>query len=79
MEATVDSAGRVVIPKPLRDALGITPGSSVDISRYGTGIQIVPGGRAARIVHDERGRLVATGETPLDDDTLFSMIDSGRR
>ncbi|WP_205124383.1 AbrB/MazE/SpoVT family DNA-binding domain-containing protein [Tsukamurella asaccharolytica] len=28
MEATVDSAGRILVPKQLRDALGITPGSA---------------------------------------------------
>ncbi|WP_420802337.1 AbrB/MazE/SpoVT family DNA-binding domain-containing protein [Tsukamurella tyrosinosolvens] len=27
MEATVDSVGRILVPKQLRDALGITPGS----------------------------------------------------
>lgn len=37
MEATVDSAGRVVIPQFLRDALGLRAGSTVDISPYRAG------------------------------------------
>jgi hypothetical protein len=28
---------------------------------------------------DEAGRLVATGDTAIDDDIVFGLIDSGRR
>jgi AbrB family looped-hinge helix DNA binding protein len=78
VRTTIDAVGRVVIPKPLRDALGLTPGSTVDVSRYGSGLQLVPAGRTARLVEDS-GALVATGETTIDDDTVFGLIDSGRR
>lgn len=78
MEVTLDSVGRIVVPKPLREALGLRPGSTVDISRYGSGLHLVPTGRTARLV-EESGALVATGETPIDDDTVFGLIDSGRR
>lgn len=78
VEAKVDSVGRIVVPKPLRDALGIGPGSTVDISRYGAGLTVVPTGRTARLV-DEDGVLVATGDVAIDDDTVFGLIDSGRR
>jgi AbrB family looped-hinge helix DNA binding protein len=78
MKASIDSVGRIVVPKPLRDALGLTPGSTVDISRYGAGLQLVPAGRTARLV-DEAGVLVATGDTPIDDDDVFALIDAGRR
>jgi AbrB family looped-hinge helix DNA binding protein len=78
MQTKLDAVGRVVVPKPLRDALGLTAGSTVDISRYGAGLQIVPAGRTARLV-DESGLLVATGETTIDDDTVFGLIDAGRR
>lgn len=78
MEVSIDSVGRIVVPKPLRDALGLAPGTTVDISRYGAGLQLVPMGRTARLV-DEAGVLVATGDTAIDDDTVFDLIDSGRR
>ncbi len=74
----MDSVGRIVIPKALRDALGLTPGSSIDISRYGSGLQLVPDERTARLIV-ESGVLVATGETALDDEAVFGLIDSGRR
>ena len=78
MKATIDSVGRILIPKALRDALGLTSGSPVEISRYGEGLQIIPSGRTARLV-DEGGLLVATGETRIDDETVFALIDAGRR
>lgn len=78
MRATVDSGGRIVVPKPLREALGLTEGSTVDITRYGEGLHLVPSGRTARLV-DEDGALVATGTTPIDDDTVFGLIEAERR
>jgi AbrB family looped-hinge helix DNA binding protein len=78
MEAVIDQAGRIVLPKLIRDALGLLPGTKVDISPYGAGVQVVPAGRTARLV-EEDGVLVSEGETPVDDDVLFSLIDAGRR
>ncbi|MGO1510737.1 MAG: AbrB/MazE/SpoVT family DNA-binding domain-containing protein [Actinomycetaceae bacterium] len=79
MKATIDSAGRLLLPKRLRDALGLTPGSTVDVAAYGGGVQITPGGRTARIERAQDGRLVASSETAVSDDVMFTLIDDGRR
>lgn len=39
MKAAIDDAGRVVIPKRLRDELGLTPGA-VEVVRDGAGVRI---------------------------------------
>lgn len=78
MRASIDAVGRLVVPKPLRDALGLVPGSTVDISRYGEGLQLIPVGRTARLV-EEAGVLVASGDTVIDDDVVFGLIDAARR
>jgi AbrB family looped-hinge helix DNA binding protein len=78
METTIDGAGRIVVPKQLRDALGLTPGTKLDISWYGAGLQIVPQGRSARLV-EEDGHLVIDGTSTIDDDTMFALIDSVRK
>lgn len=78
MRAAIDSVGRIVVPKPLRDALGLQPGTEVEISRYGAGLQVVPSGRTARVVF-EGGVPVATGDTRIDDATVFGLLDAGRR
>ena len=78
MRTTIDSAGRIVVPKPLRDALGLSPGSTVEISRYGAGLQLLPMRRTARL-EDESGILVASGDTVIDDADVFGLINSGGR
>lgn len=78
MQTTIDAAGRVVVPKPLRDALGLVAGAAVDISLYGGGLQIVPGGRTARLKRVD-GHLVAESDTVVTDEMVFAAIDAGRR
>ena len=64
--------------KPIRDALGLLPGTKVDITPYGAGAQLLPAGRTARLI-EEDGVLVADADTPVDDDTIFALIDAGRK
>lgn len=46
MQITIDSGGRILLPKSLRDSLGLLPGTKADISLYGNGVQVTPGGDA---------------------------------
>ena len=77
MRATIDKAGRLVIPKPLRDQLGLRPGE-VELTADGAALRVMP-------VHDEtlvqaEGRLVipASG-TPIDDELVRALRDADRR
>ena len=79
MEATIDSGGRLLLPKSLRDRLGLAPGSKVDISEYGNGLQVTPGGRTARLRRADDGRLVAHADTVVSDEAMFALIDASRR
>jgi AbrB family looped-hinge helix DNA binding protein len=78
MEAVIDQAGRLLVPKAFRDALGLRPGTTVDVSPYGAGLQIIAAGRTARL-EEEDGVLIAGSDTAIDDDTVFSLIDAARR
>jgi hypothetical protein len=51
---------------------------SVDTPRDGDGLPHVTVGRAARLVQED-GVTVATGETTIDDEDVFGLIDKGRR
>ena len=78
MKAKVDSVGRVVLPKAMREALGLGAGSSVDITVYGEGLHLTPVGRTARLVSED-GVLVAESDTEVDDETMFGLLDARRR
>lgn len=64
MKSTIDTAGRIVVPKPLRQVLGLKPGQPLEI-RAGDGyleIEIVP----AKMGLKKRGKgLVAVPDTKL--------------
>ena len=77
MRGTIDKAGRLVIPKPLRDQLGLIRGE----------VELIADGAALRIeaVHDDDlveqdGRLVVprSGST-IDDDVVNALRDADRR
>lgn len=77
MKATIDKAGRLVIPKAIRDLLGLRPGE-VEVHADGTGLRIEP--IAAEGLVERSGRLVIpASETPLDDDDVRTLRDAGRR
>jgi AbrB family looped-hinge helix DNA binding protein len=59
MTQRVGAKGQVVIPKQLRDELGLVPGAEVDFERDGEGVRIRPAGAAA--TRGLRGRYAASG------------------
>jgi bifunctional DNA-binding transcriptional regulator/antitoxin component of YhaV-PrlF toxin-antitoxin module len=66
-----------VIPKQLRDELGLRPGE-VEVSAHGAGLHVEA--LAGDSLEERDGRLVipASGET-IDDDTIRSLRDAVRR
>jgi AbrB family looped-hinge helix DNA binding protein len=78
MRVTIDKAGRLVIPKQLRDEVGLRPGE-VDVSAYGTGLRVEPVS-GEEPLHERDGRLVipAAG-LPIDDNLVRTLRDVGQR
>ena len=77
---TVDSKGRVVIPRAVRERLGITPGTEVTIHEAGGKAVVEPEDDPERII-ERMNRLVAEsasdrGETtPADDEGETTPAD----
>jgi AbrB family looped-hinge helix DNA binding protein len=42
MRTTIDRFGRVIIPKPIRDDLGLGPGSVLRVEEHGEGVILTP-------------------------------------
>lgn len=59
-----------MIPKALRDALGLVPGE-VELTRDGAGIRVEPVPGEGTV--EERGRLVIDDEVAITDDDVRSL------
>lgn len=71
MRAAIDHAGRVVIPKRLRDELGLTPGP-VEVVRDGAAVRIEPVTGSALDRVGSRLVIPASGAA-LDDDAVREL------
>jgi AbrB family looped-hinge helix DNA binding protein len=70
---TVDKAGRIVLPKPLRDRLHLGPGDTLEIKVEGEQVTLTPR-RAIPPLQKERGVWVFRSGEPLSEaETLETL------
>lgn len=81
MRTTIDRAGRLVIPKAIRDAVGLQAGMPLDIRVHDGRIEIEPENVAVKLVRRPGGLLVAvpTGDTePLTTAVVQHVMENLR-
>jgi AbrB family looped-hinge helix DNA binding protein len=84
MKTTIDKGGRVVVPKAIRDACGLLPGSEVEVRAAEGRVEIEPAPLEVKL--ERRGRLVvAVPRKPVAkltarevDETLEEVRGTGR-
>lgn len=79
-KVTIDGAGRVVIPKDLRDALRLAPGDTLNLESDGEQVTLRPE-RAASPMHKEKGIWIFhSGEkiSVAETNSVLSAIREGR-
>jgi AbrB family looped-hinge helix DNA binding protein len=73
----MDRAGRLVVPRALRDRIGLAGGGEVEIQLDGAAIRIEP--VAGTELREDGGLLVIpTTGTPIDDTLVRELIDADR-
>ena len=71
---TIDGAGRVVIPKPLRDELDLAPGDTLELETAGESITLRPT-RGALPLTREKGVWVFRTNHPLPSSVADDILD----
>lgn len=82
MRTTIDGAGRVVIPKPIREAAGLRPGTELEITERDGRVQVEAVSRPMRLVERD-GFLAAEMEDdegpPLSTREVRDLLERFRR
>lgn len=77
MRTTIDSAGRLVIPRSLRDRIGLSRGGEVELELDGAAVRIEP--VSGSDLRDEHGLLVIpSAGTQITAAAVRELIDGDR-
>lgn len=83
MRTTIDAGGRVVIPKPIRDRLGLTAGREVEIEYDDASGTVLLAPRQPEAHLELRGDLLVivpdAPVPPLTAEQVRSVLEAGRR
>lgn len=81
MRTTIDRAGRLVVPKALRDRVGLEAGTEVEVTERGGELVLKPVGPVIRL-EERRGRRVFVTDEPdvsFTNDDVRDLIDESRQ
>jgi len=72
MITTIDTAGRLVVPKAIREAAGLLPGEPLEVTLHDGRVEIVPAPRQVRISERDGLRIAepASSYETLREDTV---------
>lgn len=80
MRTTMDKAGRLVVPKALREELGLRDGGEVELVQRDGIVELSPVPVEVRVEQREYGPvLVADDAPPLTDDAVRNIVERLRR
>jgi AbrB family looped-hinge helix DNA binding protein len=78
MHVSIDSAGRVVIPKPLREELGFSPEAPLEVEVVDGHLELSAPNEPARIVDGPHAPVVAATGTPITDEEIRRTLEAVR-
>jgi AbrB family looped-hinge helix DNA binding protein len=78
----IDKAGRIVVPKKLRDALHLVPGTRLTIERNGEKLTLMPSSMTAQLVIENGVPLIfpagQSNPSVLTTEMVAELIEQGR-
>jgi AbrB family looped-hinge helix DNA binding protein len=77
MRTTIDKAGRLVIPRTIRDRIGLADGGEVNLELDGGGVRIEPVSTGELVERDGLLLIPSIGE-PITEETVRQLIDADR-
>jgi AbrB family looped-hinge helix DNA binding protein len=78
MHVSIDRAGRVVIPKPLRDQLGFSPETGLEAEVVDGRLELSAPHEPARLVAGPHGPSFAATGTPISDKDVRGALEAAR-
>jgi AbrB family looped-hinge helix DNA binding protein len=79
MRASIDGAGRLVVPKALREELGFTAGAELELSAVDGRLEVVVPSRVSVEEGPHGLRFVAPVDAPLTAEQVREITELGRR
>lgn len=70
---TLDRAGRIVLPKPLRDELDLSPGDTLDLSVEGEQVMLRPRRSSSPLQKKQGVWVFSTGKPMIFDETAETL------
>jgi AbrB family looped-hinge helix DNA binding protein len=78
MNVSIDRAGRVVVPKHMRDALGLSPGTPLEVEVVDGHLEISPSHPPNEVVSGPHGSSIAPTGTPITDEDVRRALEAAR-
>jgi AbrB family looped-hinge helix DNA binding protein len=78
MHVTIDKAGRVVVPKQLRDELGLTPETPLEIEIVDGHLELSTPHEPAKLITGPHGPSIAATGTPITDKDVRATLEAIR-
>lgn len=78
MKVSIDKAGRVVVPKPLREQLGFSPDVPLEAEVFDGRLELSISQEPAKLVEGPHGLVVAGTGVPLTDEEIRRTLEAVR-
>jgi AbrB family looped-hinge helix DNA binding protein len=78
MQVAIDRAGRVVIPKPLRDQLGFSAGTPLEADVVDGHLELSAPHEPLKLVDSAHGPSLAATGTPITDEDVRRTLEAVR-